>query len=108
MIKLELMIGHLGDTPFLASHELSGKSIPQYFDAASSGDIALVSNTSRIEWTRDFKANADSLQLHSALNVLIADAPNGNAIGLLFAGRYVPEPSALGVMFDLRVCNMGR
>ena len=100
MIKLELMIGHLGETPLLERHALSGKDIPYYFGDASSKDIALVSNTSRIEWTRDFKANANSLELHSALNVLIADAPNGNAIGLLFAGRYVPKPSALGVMFD--------
>jgi hypothetical protein len=100
MIKLELMIGHLGDTPFLVRHELAGKSIPQHFHAASSGDIALVSNTSRIELTRRFNANAYSLDLHYALNTLIADAPNGNAIGLLFAGRYGSEHSALGVMFD--------
>ena len=73
MIKLELMIGHLGDTPFLARHELSGKSIPQYFLDASSGDIALVSNTLRIEWTRRFNANAYSLDLHYALNALIAN-----------------------------------
>jgi hypothetical protein len=100
MIRLELMIGYLGDTPLLNKHELSGKSIPLYFHESSSGDIALASNISCNESTRRFKANAFSLELHYALNALIAAAPNKKAIGLLFARKYGDHADVLGVMFD--------
>jgi hypothetical protein len=100
MSNLTLMLGYLGDTPPLQKYDLAAKTISQYFYEASSGEIVLRPDATRIDQTRYLEAAAGSLTLHYALGALVDDAPRGTTIGLLFAKEYLKYKSALGVMFD--------
>jgi hypothetical protein len=83
---------------------LEGKSVQEYFKEASGGDVELTIDDSLLSGAPHADlAEVESLDLHNELARITQNpqTPGAvNKIGLIYAGKYRPNPSLFGFMFD--------